>query len=177
MDIPAIAAEALSLNARSSEGDVNGVWNSILNWVFDLMSGYITRPQAMHTLYGGTHGYSDFHTFQHVHGQRKYFLITQCKSSTGEGSDAAWDNGSSQLQWYLEIQHGTRPVGQRTPVYGILAIGRRVRFYRYNDTRREIVGFRPAANWANSHGGRRFFDIIDDAVWVQSALRHILHNH
>jgi hypothetical protein len=62
MDVPAIASEIRRLHSRSNEGEVNGVWNSILNWVFDPVNGFITQPQAMHTATGGARGFSDFNT-------------------------------------------------------------------------------------------------------------------
>ncbi|KAF7114300.1 hypothetical protein CNMCM5793_008252 [Aspergillus hiratsukae] len=62
MHIPAIADEIRPLNPYSVEGEVNGVWNSILNWVFDPVNSFITQPQAMHRPYGGKREFSDFHT-------------------------------------------------------------------------------------------------------------------
>ncbi|RHZ63444.1 uncharacterized protein CDV56_107740 [Aspergillus thermomutatus] len=123
-DIPAIAAEIRRLNPQSMEGEVNGVWNSILNWVFDPVNGFVTQPQAMHRQYGGKRGFSDFHTMSVAGGTRRSFLITQCKSAKGEGKDGVWDDGAEQLQRYLGTKHGMRPTAQR-PAYGILARGLR----------------------------------------------------
>lgn len=68
-------------------------------------------------------------------------------------------------------------MAQRTPVYGILAVGKRVRFFRYNDTNQAIDGWRPGAAWAATHNDKEFYDIVDEPRLVQSALRFILQNH
>ncbi|KAL3484488.1 hypothetical protein BJX62DRAFT_243872 [Aspergillus germanicus] len=71
------------------EGDVNGVWNGILNWVFDPVEGYATTPQDKHTGFAGKKGFSDFHTKQrHADGRRCCFLITQCKRISSQNADA-----------------------------------------------------------------------------------------
>jgi hypothetical protein len=106
--------------------------------MFPVSAGFITRPQSRHDYFAGKRGYSDFHTFQWIGGQRRYFLITQCKGSVHEHSEVAWTDGATQLQQYMIAQHLTRPVNARTPVYGILAVGRRVRFFRYKDTTQAI---------------------------------------
>ncbi|KAL1855559.1 hypothetical protein Plec18167_004101 [Paecilomyces lecythidis] len=176
MDIPSIAQEIRELSTQSSEGHVNGVWNSILNWVFDPVNGYITRPQDMHTRFGGRYGYSDFHTLQWRNGRRMHFLITQCKPRSAEGQRAIWQRGADQLQDYLRMQHRTRPVGQRTPVYGILAVGQLVRFFVYNDVHQSIEPFRPGALFSSTQE-RDFYYLIHEAHLVQRALRDILNNH
>jgi hypothetical protein len=113
MDIPAIASEIRRLHSRSNEGEVNGVWNSILNWVFDPVNGFITQPQAMHTSTGGARGFSDFNTLEVAGGTRRSFLITQCKSSLGEGQREVWLDGAVQLLRYLRAQHRGRRGSQR----------------------------------------------------------------
>ncbi|KAL2800465.1 hypothetical protein BJX66DRAFT_332039 [Aspergillus keveii] len=66
MDVPGIALAIEDLITgpakKKPEGDVNGVWNGILNWVFDPVEGYATTPQDQHTGFGGKKGFSDFHT-------------------------------------------------------------------------------------------------------------------
>lgn len=149
----------------------------ILNWAFNPINRYITRPQAMQKKYGDERVFGDFHTFELQQDRRIYFLITQCKATKGEGEGELWRNGSERLRAYLENQHGNRPVAQRTPVYGILAVGRRVRFFRYNDANQAIDGWRPGAAWAATHDDKEFYDIVHEPRLVQSALRFILQNH
>ncbi|RLL95927.1 hypothetical protein CFD26_100781 [Aspergillus turcosus] len=74
------------------------------------------------------------------------------------------------------MKHGTRPTAQRTPVYGILALGRRVRFL-YRDATQTIKPWRPGNGWAPGHGGREYYLLEQEAAWVQRALRDILNNY
>ncbi|GIK05347.1 hypothetical protein Aspvir_009454 [Aspergillus viridinutans] len=169
MDVPAIASEIRRLHSRSNEGEVNGIWNSILNWVFDPVNGFITQPQAMHTGTGGARGFSDFNTLEVAGGTRRSFLITQCKSADGEGQESVWSDGAGRPLRYLRTQHGNRR-GLQRPVYGILAIGRRVRFFRYYRATDDIRGWRPGNGWEPHHGGREFDLLEQKAAWVQRAL-------
>jgi hypothetical protein len=148
MDVPGIALAIEDLITgpakKKPEGDVNGVWNGILNWLFDPVEGYATTPQDEHTGFAGKKGFSDFHTKQrHANGSRCCFLITQCKRLASQDRRAVWKEGAQQLEDYLSMEHGRRPTGSRPPAYGILAIGRRVRFVRYSDPTRTIKSWRP----------------------------------
>ncbi|PKX88737.1 uncharacterized protein P174DRAFT_379937, partial [Aspergillus novofumigatus IBT 16806] len=134
LNIPSIASEIRAIRCRTTEGDISGIWNAILNWVFDPVNGYITRPQAMHRAPRGRKGFSDFHTFQYIGTNRQYFLITEWKKPTP--GDAIWEEGRRQLGRYLSMQHGTRPANARPRVYGILAVGQYVRFFIYSDNRK-----------------------------------------
>ncbi|KAL4935291.1 hypothetical protein BDV06DRAFT_228964 [Aspergillus oleicola] len=102
------------MNRMSAEGEVNGVWNGILNWVIDPMEGYITSPQGQHSTMGGERGFSDFHTeVRDANGRKRSFLITQCKKPEKEGQESVWEEGEAQLQRYLAIQHVHRPAPPR----------------------------------------------------------------
>lgn len=105
-----------------------------------------------------------------------HFLITQCKKYSLQDQRNIWKSGAEQLGGYLYMQHGRRPVAQRTRVYGILAIGLRVRFFAYDDPGQNVVPWRPGRAYGNSQG-RDFYHIIDEANSVQRALRDMLHNH
>lgn len=63
-------------------------------------------------------------------------------------------DGAVQLQMYLGMKHGTRPTAQRTPVYGILAVGRSVRFFRYHVATQTIRPWRPGNGLALGHDYR-----------------------
>jgi hypothetical protein len=158
MDVPGIALAIEDLITgpvkKKPEGDVNGVWNGILNWVFDPVEGYATTPQDQHTGFGGKKGFSDFHTKQRfVDGSHRCFLITQCKRIGKQHDEYTWEEGANQLQDYLYKEHGTRARNQRTPVYGILAVGRRVRFFKYHDLTGSIEDWRPVPQWVASATG------------------------
>ncbi|KAF7155830.1 hypothetical protein CNMCM5623_008710 [Aspergillus felis] len=157
MDVPAIASEIRRLHSRSNEGELNGVWNSILNWVFDPVNGFITQPQAMHTGTGGARGFSDFHTLDVAGGTRRSFLITQCKSAEGEGQEGVWSDGEDQLLRYLRMMQHRNRRGPQRPTYEILAIGRRVRFFRYDRATDALRGWRPSRPIPDPRGARDFY--------------------
>lgn len=145
--------------------------------MFPVTANYITRPQDKHQFFGGLKGFSDLHTFQFdAAGQRRFFLITQCKPYSSEGVASDWQEAAVQLKDYLSSIHKTRPAGQRPRVYGIAAVGRRVRFYEYLDIPQDVGGWRPGTLWSRTHG-REFYDMRTEAALVQSALNYILNNH
>lgn len=109
------------------------------------------------SLYSGQRGFSDFHTFEWQPRRRKYFLITQCKKYDDQFSGRTWDDGEAQLAGYLSSQHRTRSPALRSPVYGILAIGKRVRFYRYDDNTRGIIQFQPSVQWTANNSRISFY--------------------
>lgn len=93
----------------------------------------------------GAKGYSDLHTF-HYRGQSDTadkFLIVQCKRAAFEGQSAVWAEGVSQLDRYLAATHQTRRSKDRTGVYGIIAIGRYMRVYKYDDPIRSVDDWAP----------------------------------
>ena len=122
-----------------------GVWSAILNAQFTGSSGYITQPQDRHSSQPGRAGFSDLHTFQYRddYSPAAKFLITQCKRPGLEGRNVTWAEGVNQLIRYLSATHGTRPQGQRTPVYGIVAIGYYMRVYKYDDVHQDVDDWAP----------------------------------
>lgn len=145
--------------------------------MFPVTANYVTRPQDLHRYFVGQKGFSDLHTFQYdAAGRRRFFLITQCKPYSAEGSVADWQEAANQLRDYLTSVHKTRPAGQRPPVYGIAAVGRRVRFFAYDDNTLNATPWLPDTVWAVAHG-REFYDMRREATDVQNALNHILNSH
>jgi hypothetical protein len=157
-----------------------GIWDAILNWQFPVTDGYITRPQDLHKKFGGKKGFSDFHTFQYdAAGQQKFFLITQCKAVEGESRQSTWKEASDQLISYLNMQHKKRPEGT---VYGIVAIGKRVRFYQYNFVKKNIDPWRPGSKGLPplpriGEDRRDFYLLVDEVDRVQQALDWIRDHH
>lgn len=150
-----------------------GIPDAILNWQFPVTDEYITIPQALHKQFRGQKGFSDFHTLRYdAAGQKRYFLITQCKPPYGETQPGVWDEARDQLIYYFNLQHKTQPARS---VYGIAAVGRRVRFYKYNFTTRSVVAWRPGENGLPSlprtgDERRNFYLLRDEADKVQKAL-------
>lgn len=110
--------------------------------------------------------------FNHDTGGQIFFSLVQCKAAeavSGEGGDAAWSEGAQRLQDYLAVIHGTRPELQRTGVYGAVAMGPWVTFYKYDDEQQGVQFWRP------DHADPLHID--HDCVAVQDALDGILANH
>lgn len=145
-----------------------------LSLQFPIAQGYVTRPQDEHTSQSGERGFSDLHTFQYrgTSNTADKFLIVQCKRAEYEGWSSVWAEGVHQLDRYLSATHGTRRPQHRTPVFGILAVGKYMRVYKYDDVNRCVL------NWA-PRGLRRgeTWHLNDHASAVQRILDHILNNH
>ncbi|KAJ5595356.1 uncharacterized protein N7459_001564 [Penicillium hispanicum] len=170
----AIVQELSRIRRNDPECTIYGLWNSILALQFPIVQGYVTRPQDEHTLLTGEKGFSDLHVF-HYRGaatSANKFLIVQCKRYDYEGWPTVWTEGVDQLNDYLSATHRRRGPARRTPVYGIVAIGRRMRVYKYSDQLRSVQ------NWAPSglQPGKPWH-LKDDASQVQQILDHILNNH
>lgn len=78
----------------------------------------------------------------------------QGSGPNGEQEKSLMINSAAQLWIYLK--HGTRPTAQRTPVYGILAVGRMVRFL-YRDATQTIRPWRPGNGLALGHDDRQYY--------------------
>lgn len=88
-----------------------------------------------------------------------------------ETQDAVLAEAEEQLDEYLASTHQyTQPVN-RTPVYGAVAVGRKIAFYKYNYNSTQIRAWRPAARSSfalRKHSDSRLFD---------SAIMHIHQHH
>ncbi|KAF9888268.1 hypothetical protein FE257_008838 [Aspergillus nanangensis] len=120
-----------AVNRRSSESHINGTWIPILNW-------------------GGGGGYSDFfHSFQvSAGGARAFFLITQCeyKMPPRQLGQQEWFSWPDR---YLHSMDGDLWGAGRPNVYGIVAIGKELRFLKYHDptqNKKEADRLEKAAN-------------------------------
>lgn len=113
------------------------VWHTILDQCFPINAGYIVRDEAPHK-YGG----SDIGVYEHRLNARKrhVFLIIQCERARHQAKPAKWTQAESQLQRSLSTVHGKKKVGQRSPVYGAVAMGRKI---KSSNTSTELATFRP----------------------------------
>lgn len=90
-------------------------------------------------------GYFDLHTF-HYRGDSSTadkFLIVQCKRAGYETRSSIWTEGVDQLCQYLSSTHGRRRPSYRSPVYGIVAVGKYMRVYRYDDVSESVIDWSP----------------------------------
>ncbi|KAJ5167741.1 uncharacterized protein N7482_003335 [Penicillium canariense] len=170
----AITQEIELISRRRPESVLYGVWTAILALQFPITRGYVTRPQDQHTSQGGQRGFSDLHIFQYAGNatQANKFLMVQCKTAGTETRTAIWDDAVDQLSRYLSSSHGTRRRADRTPVYGIAAIGRCIRVYKYDDVNRQVLDWAPRGMTRGA-----IWDVKDHARQVQRILDHILDNH
>ncbi|KAJ6025963.1 uncharacterized protein N7446_013126 [Penicillium canescens] len=173
-DIPAIQRETSRVPRAGSESVLYGVWNTILTWQFPVQQGYVTRPQDRHTSQAGQRGFSDLHTFQYPSAQQRAnkFLIVQCKRTGLETRASTWGEGVQQLDQYLSATHRTRHVN-RTPVYGIIAVGMYMRVYLYDDATNSVRDIGDPT--VPSTAGR--LHLKNDRIAIQQILDHIKANH
>jgi hypothetical protein len=174
--INAIVQEIGRIKKGDPESTLYGVWNAILSFQFPVSEGYITRPQDEHTEQSGEKGYSDLHTFhyQGTSSTADKFLIVQCKRAGYETHPSVWEEGVDQLCRYLLSTHGRRRPSDRSPVYGIVAVGKFLRVYKYDDVSGCVL------NW--SPNSRRLkmgevWNLKNHYNEIQLILDHIRDNH
>jgi hypothetical protein len=175
LSIDAIAQEINRIQKRDPESTLYGVWNAILSFQFPVSEGYITRPQDEHTAQSGEKGYSDLHTFHYQKNSSTAdkFLIVQCKRAAYETHSSVWAEGVDQLRRYLSSTHGRRRPSHRSPVYGIVAVGKHMRVYRYDDVSQSVLDWSPSRRL--ERGKHR--NLKKDSEEIQLILNHIRDNH
>ncbi|KAL4785261.1 hypothetical protein BJX76DRAFT_356282 [Aspergillus varians] len=120
----------------SFEDRVTAMWSFILGQAFPGAEDYVLHPQ-----YSNSAGFTDI-TMHHWRRapagnmQRTPFLIAQMKRTGCEGSLASWHEAEHQLNRYLGR---LAPTPRYRHLYGIVAIGRWVKFYKYNKTWRHVA--------------------------------------
>ncbi|KAJ6012427.1 hypothetical protein N7522_002782 [Penicillium canescens] len=174
--IHAIAQELDRIERNDPESIVYGVWNAILSFQFPVSEGYITRPQDEHTAQSGEKGYSDLHTFHYQENSSTAdkFLIVQCKRAGYETHASVWAEGVDQLCQYLSSTHGRRRPSDRSPVYGIVAVGKYMRVYKYDDVNESVLNWSP--NPRRLKKGN-LWHLEENYEQVQLILDHIRDNH
>ncbi|KAL2814514.1 hypothetical protein BDW59DRAFT_167160 [Aspergillus cavernicola] len=147
----------------AGEGPVAAMMSFILGQAFPGQEGYIPEPQ-----YQNSGGFTDVTT---AHWQRDNqeqlrrtpFLITQTKRANRAGGVGGWHEGEEQLNRYL------RPIAHHYPrVYGIVAIGRSLKFYQYSHNLGRIMFL---------HSREGPYDARDNARAIINRLNYIKNNH
>lgn len=100
------------------------------------------------------------------------FLIVQCKRAGSESQTSVWDEAVDQLSDYLRTTHRRRRPADRTPVYGIAAVGKAMRVYKYSDVHQGVLDWAPTGLPKGQH-----WELNKDTREVQRILDHILDNH
>lgn len=163
----AYKAELRRMRASDPEGVTSGIWNLILNLEFPVTDNYVHRPQ-----YGTTGNFTDMTTMQWIKrpGHENFvqckFLITQCKRNARSTQDSAWREGEEQIRRYLGRLVHTDSYKHRR--WGIVAIGRLVKFYRWDFRAKDIqiMGTRNDP-----------YDIESEATIIRRKLKEIRDKH
>jgi hypothetical protein len=140
---------------------------------FPVAQEYIVRPQDQHGSQSGARGFSDLHVVQYRNNatEPEKFLIVQCKRAGTESQGAVWEEAVDQLDRYLRATHGKRAPAARTPVYGIAAVGKWMRVYKYDDINQCVL------NWAPRRMRWNRWNLKKNDAQVQRILDEILRNH
>lgn len=171
MNVDIIRDEIGFFTGDSYEADVRSFWHNVLREYFPSSEGYVVKDEAPNN-----YGISDIVVYEHrrTPGGRLFrhcFLIVQCKRVSFETQDAVWAEAEDQLEQYLASTHKRTRPANRTPVYGAVAVGRKIGFYKYNHNSKAIRAWRPAA--------RSSFDVRkhDDPRFIESAMMYIHQHH
>jgi hypothetical protein len=151
---------------------VSGIWNLILNHYFPIANNYVHRPEDYVQC-----GYVDINTHEWIPAPpgvpvvnntgmtQCYFLVTQCKSIARESGKEAWKEGEEQLGKYMPAMNSRHL--WTYPTYGIVAVGRYVRFYELNTTTGEVSYRRGTKKW----------HILNNANIVHERIMEIVNKH
>lgn len=139
-------------------------------WMFPPMAGFFIWPQAFRNENGEPGHYFEFYTFERTGGGREFFLLAHCVPAT-DGCESAFAPEALRLGNRMRACIGNRPQDLRSPVYGILAVGRGVIFFRYDDEAEA------AAVWRPFPGSLTYFDLENHAHEIQEVLNYILSTH
>ncbi|KAK2761329.1 hypothetical protein FQN54_001851 [Arachnomyces sp. PD_36] len=168
-DIPAIRQAMIDSAPGPHQGEIFEAVDMILSWMFPADSGYWTRSEKFKEMNAITHEIFEFCTYEGSGDDRRVFLVTHCHHAVAEYE--SWNHARDILGARLGSQFGSRPEGQRTPLYGIVAMGRRVIFLRYDDESQDVELWRPVP------GGLLSMDMLNNAGEVQEVLNYILAEH
>ncbi|PYH31894.1 uncharacterized protein BO87DRAFT_428132 [Aspergillus neoniger CBS 115656] len=159
------------MNRYQQEGVITGLWNLILNIHFPSSEDFVHRPQHGGKK-GGSAGYTDIESSvwnQHHRAKSRRptrFLVTQCKRFAKVGQDSGWADGVRQMNVYLgDIASSSK--GRKYGIYGIIAIGKHVRFYEWDRKNKMVVDL----------GSGQPYHVKDDSVQVLNFLNMIKQNH
>ncbi|KAJ5835663.1 hypothetical protein N7447_001689 [Penicillium robsamsonii] len=87
---------------------------------------------------------------------------------------SVWAEGVDQLCQYLSSTHGRRRPSDRSPVYGIVAVGKYMRVYKYDDVNESVLNWSP--NPRRLKKGN-LWHLEENYEQVQLILDHIRDNH
>ncbi|KOS38798.1 hypothetical protein ACN38_g10367 [Penicillium nordicum] len=160
--VPAI--KWLIRNIRNDDAEADGIatWNAILNLRFPSTQGFFIRPY-IHCAVRGNLGWVELR-LSHLNDGRQNPVLVLYYQRIDRQDDDQWENGQRELELYLAFRY--RHFREDTvPIYGILAIGVKLKIFQYDNPSRSIERFVPP--WD--------LERHDDQVW--NMLRKINRDH
>ena len=167
-EVGGIADDIRDLTRHSSEGEVAGIWVSILGLQFPPMDRFAIRPEEKNDL-----GFSDLAVYHRMQGpgggprKHRIVLVVQCKSAEHETRHSMWSTGVGQLGGYIIAKIGQRRGVEQTTVYGAIAIGRYVKFLKYDYDQARVTHWLPgrqAAPYMIGKNCREIQPILDEIL-------------
>lgn len=142
------------------ESWIKGVWNSILYAAFPLNDGYLTGPGPVQG--GEKVDLLTAHYVRKTEWSETKFLVVKFKASGEETNSGVWEEAVGQLVRYLGATN-ERPTHR---VYGVVAIGRLVRFYEFVN-----------GQLADLHGDGTAFYLDRQCKTITEKMEYIRKNH
>ncbi|KAJ5206993.1 hypothetical protein N7491_002376 [Penicillium cf. griseofulvum] len=160
--VPVIKWLVRILRNDNIEADGLATWNAILNLRFPSTQGFFIRPYS-HSGVRGCPGWVELQLSHLKDGRQNPVLVVYYQRANRE-DDNQWENGQKELQLYLAFRYRNF-AEDASPIYGILAIGVKLKIFRYDNPSRSIERFVPP--WD--------LERHDEQVW--NMLRKISRNH
>lgn len=138
--VPAIKWLIRNIRNDGVEGDGIATWNAILNLRFPSTQGFSIRPY-IHCAVRGNLGWVELQLSHLKDGRQNPVLVLYYQRADRQ-DDNQWENGQRELELYLAFRyrHFTEDTG---PIYGILAIGAKLKIFEYDNPSRSIERFVP----------------------------------
>lgn len=154
-EVSGIADDIRDLRRYSSEGEVAGIWVSILGLQFPPIDSFASRPEEKNNL-----GFSDLAVYHRMQGPgggpRKHRIVLVVQW---------WSKGVRQLGGYIFAKVGQRRDAEQTIVYGAIAVGRYVKFLKYDYDQAGVTHWLPgrqAAPYMIGKDCRQIQAILDE---------------
>ncbi|CAG7954378.1 unnamed protein product [Penicillium nalgiovense] len=160
--VPVIKWLISNLHNDNIEADGLATWNAILNLRFPSTQGFLIRPY-MHCALRECPGWFELQISHMKDGLQNPVLVLYYQRADRQDDDQ-WENGQRELQLYLAFRYRSLAY-TAAPIYGILAIGAKLKIFQYDNPSRSIEHFVPP--WD--------LERHDEQVW--NMLRKISSNH
>ncbi|KAJ5170466.1 uncharacterized protein N7500_003249 [Penicillium coprophilum] len=160
--VPTIKWLIRALRNDNVEADGIATWNAILNLRFPSTQGFSIHLYA----HSAVRGCPDWVELQISHlkdGHQNPVLVVYYQRADRQNDDQ-WEDGQGELQLYLTFRYHNF-AEDASPIYGILAIGAKLKIFQYDNPSRSIERFVPP--WD--------LERHDEQVW--NMLRKISRSH